>query len=101
MEATKKAVVAPTPTPVSEPTPTPTSATNENQAAQTAIQTETPQITDSKDPKDAPDDSHNNNKSSLDGEDAESREGGKKDTEQNTVSVTSGIITRITQLMIQ
>ncbi|KAB5562646.1 hypothetical protein PHYPO_G00020320 [Pangasianodon hypophthalmus] len=87
-EGTIKAAVAPTPAPVSEPAPSPTSNTNENQPEQTANHTETPEITDTTDPKEGPEDSHNNNQSSLD-EDAESTPAEKEDTEQNMVKRTN------------
>ncbi|MCJ8737232.1 hypothetical protein PDJAM_G00021630 [Pangasius djambal] len=87
-EGAIKAAVAPTPAPVSEPAPSPTSDTNENQPAQKANHTETPEITDTTDPKEGPEDSHNNNQSSLD-EDAESTPAEKEDTEQNKVKRTN------------
>ncbi|KAM9465727.1 protein phosphatase 1, regulatory subunit 13Ba [Clarias gariepinus] len=83
-----KAAVEPTPTSVSDPGPSPAPDANENQMAQTANHTETPEITDTMDPKEGPEDSHNNNKSSLDA-DEESTAEEKEDTEQNTVKRTN------------
>lgn len=85
-EATVTAAVAPTPAPVTEPapapSPSPTSDANENQ---TPNHTETPEITDTTDPKEGPEDSHNNNQD----EDIESAQAEKEDMEQNMVSVSS------------
>lgn len=86
MEATKKATVA---MPISEPAPSLTSDANENQSVQTANHTETPEITDTTDPKEGPEDSHNNNQSSLD-KDVKSTPAEKEDTEKNMVSITPG-----------
>lgn len=91
MAATKKAAIAPMPPPVSEPAPSPSPASdsNENRPAQTANRTEITETTDTTDPKEGPEDSHNNNRSSLD-EHVESTPEEKEDAEQNTVSVTPG-----------
>ncbi|XP_060789754.1 protein phosphatase 1, regulatory subunit 13Ba isoform X1 [Neoarius graeffei] len=85
MEATKKATVA---MPISEPAPSLTSDANENQSVQTANHTETPEITDTMDPKEGPEDSHNNNQSSLD-KDVKSTPAEKEDTEKNMVKRTN------------
>ncbi|XP_058254174.1 protein phosphatase 1, regulatory subunit 13Ba isoform X2 [Hemibagrus wyckioides] len=85
-EATVTAAVAPTPAPVTEPasapSPSPTSDANENQ---TPNHTETPEITDTTDPKEGPEDSHNNNQD----EDIESAQAEKEDMEQNMVKRTN------------
>lgn len=85
-EATKKATVAPTPTAAPGATPSSTSDANENQPAQTANHTETPETTDITDPKEGPEDSHNNNQSPPD-EDVESAPAEKDDVKQNVVSL--------------
>ncbi|XP_053488350.1 protein phosphatase 1, regulatory subunit 13Ba isoform X4 [Ictalurus furcatus] len=90
MAATKKAAIAPMPPPVSEPAPSPSPASdsNENRPAQTANRTEITETTDTTDPKEGPEDSHNNNRSSLD-EHVQSTPEEKEDAEQNTVKRTN------------
>lgn len=93
MEGAKKATMAPkpkpkptpTPTPVSEAAASPTFDAIENHPGQTANHTETPEITDTADPEERPEDDHDNSRSSMD-EDVESTPAEKGDTEQDTVS---------------
>lgn len=88
MEATVKAAVAPTPSAVTEPAsePSPPADANENQPLQTANCPETPEITDTTDPQEGPEDSHNNNQD----EDIEPAPAERENLLQNMVSVTPG-----------
>ncbi|KAI5101981.1 apoptosis-stimulating protein of p53-like, partial [Silurus meridionalis] len=87
-EVTSKPAVASTLTPVTEPATSPTSDSNENHQEQTANHTETVEITDTTDPKEGPENSHNNNQASLD-EDVESTSPEKEDTRLDTVKRTN------------
>ncbi|XP_046712408.1 protein phosphatase 1, regulatory subunit 13Ba isoform X2 [Silurus meridionalis] len=71
-----------------EPATSPTSDSNENHQEQTANHTETVEITDTTDPKEGPENSHNNNQASLD-EDVESTSPEKEDTRLDTVKRTN------------